>query len=104
MLLRKKNKNYSIYKKYEIEHRKNLSNPHTNQQIETRLSNKRNCAFMKSRQSANESSKANRRAKNANSNTVNSLLMNPSVSAKKKFRILLRLMKNHKFHRKNQSV
>ena len=96
LLLRKKNRNYSIYKKYEIEYRNILSNPDPNQQIETQLLNKRNCAFKKSRQSANESLKANRRAKNAYSNTVNALLMNPSVSAKKKFGILLKLMKNHK--------
>ena len=94
LLLRKKNRNYSIYKKYEFDYRKILSNPHPNQQIKTRLLNKRNSAFKKSRQSANESSKANRRAKNAYSNTVNSLLVNPSVSAKKKFGILLKLMKN----------
>ena len=97
LLLRKKNRHYSIYKKFEIECKNILNNPHPNQQIVTRLLNKRNKAFKKSRQSANESSKANRRAKNAYSNTVNTLLMNPSVSAKKKFGILLKLMKNHKF-------
>ena len=97
LLLRKKKINYCIYKKIEIEYKNILNNPHPNQQIVTRLLNKRNKAFKKSRQSANESSKANRRAKNAYSNTVNTLLMNPSVSAKKKFGILLKLMKNHKF-------
>ena len=97
LLLRKENRHYSIYTKFEIECKNILNNPHPNQQIVTCLSNKRNKVFKKSRQSANESSKANRRAKNAYSNTVNTLLMNPSVSAKKKFGILLKLMKNHKF-------
>ena len=71
-------------KKIEIEYKNILNNPHPNQQIVTRLSNKRNKAFMKSRQSANESSKANRRAKNAYSNTVNTLLLNPSAFNPKK--------------------
>ena len=45
---------------------------------------------------SNESSKANRRVKTAYCNTINSLLHNSSISAKKKFGILLKLMKNDK--------
>ena len=40
---------------------------------------------------------ANRRAKSAFYNTVNCTMNNHSISAKKKFSILLRLMKNNKF-------
>ena len=63
----------------------------------TRFLNRRNKALDKSRQSANESCKANRRVKSSDNNTVNSLLNNPSITAKKKFGILLKLMKNGKF-------
>ena len=56
-----------------------------------------NKAFAKARQSANDSCKANRRAKVAFSNTVNNTLKNPSISAKRKCSILLNLMKNNKF-------
>ena len=66
-------------------------------EIVTRLLNKKDNAFTKSRDSANESLKANRRVKAAYSNTINSILTNPSITAKKKFGILLKLMKNSKF-------
>ena len=54
-------------------------------------------ALNKARHSANESCKANRRVKIAYYNAINSLLNNSSISAKKKFGILLKLMKNGKF-------
>ena len=81
LLLRKKNRNYSIYKKYETECKNILNNSNTNPNFVTRLFNKRNNAFKKCRQSANESTKANKRAKAAYANTVNALLINPSLSA-----------------------
>ena len=96
LLLRKKNRNYSIYRKYETEYKNILNTTSTNQEMVTRLLNKRNNALKKSRNSVNESCKANRRAKVAYSNSVNSVLTNPSISAKKKFAILLKLMKNNK--------
>ena len=49
------------------------------------------------REAANVSTKANRRAKSAFHDTVNNTLRNPSISAKKKFNILFKLMKNNKF-------
>ena len=54
-------------------------------------------AFTKSRDAANESTKSNRRVKFAFYNTVNSRMNNYSISPKKKFSILLKLMKNNKF-------
>ena len=59
--------------------------------------NRKNKAYEKARQSANDSLKANRRVKSAYGNTINSVKNNPSISARKKFSILLKLMKNDKF-------
>ena len=87
----------TLYKKYELDYRKILNEPSPSPEIITRLLNRRNKAHEKSRQSANDSTKANRRAKTSFHNTVNDTLRNPSISAKKKFSILLKLMKNNKF-------
>ena len=97
LLLRKKNRNYQIYKKYETDYKNILNSNNPQPEIVTRYLNKRDKSLKKSRESANESSKANRRVKNAYSNTINSVLNNPSITAKKKFGILLKLMKNNKF-------
>ena len=97
LLLRKKNRNYQIYKKYELEYKKVLNSNNLAPEIVTRYLNKRNKALDKARQSSNESCKANRRVKTAYCNNINSLLHNPSISAKKKFGVLLKLMKNEKF-------
>ena len=97
MLLRKKNRNYSLFKKCSCDYQNILNAPNIKPEIVTRLSNRKNKAFAKARQAANDSCKANRRAKAAFSNTVNNTLKNPSISAKRKFAILLKLMKNNKF-------
>ena len=97
LLLRKKNRSYLLYKKYEIDY-KNLTNePNPPPEIVTRLLNKKNNAHKKARDAANESTKLNRRAKAAFNNTVNATMFNHSISAKKKFSILFKLMKNNKF-------
>jgi hypothetical protein len=97
LLLRKKNRNYQIYKKYETDYRGVLNSTNLRPEIVTRYLNRRNKALEKSRQSANESNKANRRVKTSYNNSVNSILNNPAISAKKKFGILLKLMKSNKF-------
>ena len=97
LLLRKKNRNYQIYRKYETDYLKVFNSNNQKPEIVTRCLNRRNKAFEKSRESANESLKANRRVKAAFANTVNATLNNPSLSAKKKFGILIKLMKNNKF-------
>ena len=97
LLMRRKNRNYLIYKKYETEYQNVLKSNNPRPVIVTRYLNRRNKALDKSRQSANESTKTNRRVKAAYNNTINSTLYNPSIPAKKKFAILLRLMKNNKF-------
>ena len=66
-------------------------------EIVTRFLNKRNNAFVKSRVAANESCKANCRAKAAFQNSINNTLRNPLLSAKKKFSLLFKIMKNNKF-------
>ena len=95
--MRKKNRNYQIYKKFESEYKNIRNSNDQTPEILTRFLNKRNKALEKARQSSNESCKANRRVKAAYCNSINSLLNNPSISPKKKFGILLKLMKNNKF-------
>ena len=58
---------------------------------------KKDKARAKGRDPANTSNLANRRTKFVFYNTVNCTMNNPSISAKKKFSILLRLMKSNKF-------
>ena len=65
-----------IYKKCEIEYRNALIDPTIKPEIITRLSNKREKAWEKSRQAANDSSKFNRRAKMEFYNNVNSTMNN----------------------------
>ena len=97
LLLRKKNRNYNFYKKCELDYKNILKEPNPNPELTTKLLNKRNKAHDKARNSANESCKANRRAKQDFYNSVNNTLRNNDISAKKKFSILFKLMKNNKF-------
>ena len=53
--------------------------------------------FERARDQANESPQANTRVNFAFFNTVNSTMNNTSISPKKKFQILLKLMKNNEF-------
>ena len=67
------------------------------QEIKTKLLIRKDKAWNKSRQAANESVKYNRKAKIDFYHTVNKTMKNFSISAKKKFSILVKLMKNSKF-------
>ena len=96
LLLRKKNRNYQFYKKANNIYN-NLLRQQACPEILTKHLNKRNKAFKRARIAANESTKANRRVKLAFYDSVNSTMRNSSISAKKKFQILLKLMKNNKF-------
>ena len=96
VLLRKKNRNYLFFKKVNTQYQAYLTNHNTNQEIVTRLKNKKIKAFQKSKISARESYNANRRAKQTFFNSVNSTMRNPEITAKKKFNILTKLMKNQK--------
>ena len=97
LLLRKKSRNYQFYKKCELEYQNTLKQFNPAPELVTRLLNEIDKAHDKARTSANDSSKANRRAKSAYFDSVNNVLRNPSFSAKKKFSILFKLMKNNKF-------
>ena len=97
LLLRKKNRNYQIFKKCTCDYQNALNEQNSSPELVTRLLNRKNKAFAKARQAANDSSRANRRAKAAFANTINDTLKNPLLSAKRKFSILLKLMKNNKF-------
>ena len=96
LLLRKKNRNYQLFKKTNSQYISACGQPNISPEVVTRLRNKKVNAFKKSRDAANESTKANRRAKMAFFNSVNSVMHNYEISAKKKFSILTKLMKNQK--------
>ena len=96
LLLRKKNRNYSLFTKVNTAYLTALNNPDCPQETVTRLNIKREKAGIKSKSANNESKRANLRAKNAFFNTVNATMQNYEISAKKKFSILLKLMKSQK--------
>ena len=97
LLLRKKNRNYLIYKKISSDYNQLLNQNNISPECLTRHKNKKDKAHTKARIAANISNLANRRAKISFYNTVNATMNNFSISAKKKFSILLRLMKSSKF-------
>ena len=95
LLLRKKNKNYQIFKK-DMSNYTNAVSKNYEQEIVTRLSNKKQKSYKKYRSASNESCKGNRRAKLAFYNSVNSTMHSASISAKKKFSILTKLIRTQK--------
>ena len=97
LLLRRKNRNYLIYKKINSNYSNLSKQTNASPEILTRCLAKKNKAHSKARDAANASNSANRRTKIAFFNTVNCTMNNHSISAKKKFSILLKLMKNNKY-------
>ena len=59
LLLRKKNRNYLLYKKYETDYKKVITSNNPKPEIVTRYLSRRDKALQKSRHSVNESLKAN---------------------------------------------
>ena len=96
LLLRKKNRNYQFFKKVNNLYLNALSTHGENSEVVTRLFEKRKGAHSKANISSQESTSANRRAKQSFFNTVTSTMHNYHISAKKKFTILTKLMKNNK--------
>ena len=96
LLLRKKNRNYQFYKKVNSRYLSALSCYNSSPVTVTRLVNKRTKAETAYKSTNVESNKANRRAKQAFFNTITSKMNNYNISAKKKFCILSKLMKNNK--------
>ena len=82
LLLGRKKRNYQFYKKAAADYNNLLRQPNTNQITLTRYLSKKNNAFAKARNSANESTKANRSVKFAFYNSVNSTMNNCSISPK----------------------
>ena len=79
LLLRKKNRNYQLFKKYNCDYQNILNKDNPRPEVVTRLLDKKNKAYTKAREAANESCKANRRAKAAFHMAVNNTLRNPSL-------------------------
>ena len=96
LLLRKKNRNYKLFKKLNNKYLNKLTQPNTPPEVLTALLNKKNKVFNTARESANQSTYANKRSKVNFYNGVNALMKNPNISAKKKFGILTKLLKNNK--------
>ena len=97
LLLRKKNRNYGIFRKANSNLNNTLLNFPNNHELITILKTKKDRAHKNSRIAANESLKANRRVKNNFYNSVNQTMNNPEISSKKKFSILIKLMNSQKF-------
>ena len=76
LLLRKKNRNYQFYKKCELDYQNILKQPNAAPELVTCLLNERIKAHNKTREAANDSSKANRRAKAAFHDHINNTLRN----------------------------
>ena len=96
LLLRKKNRNYAFFKKIKTQYHNAVAMPGLSHENITRLTAKLNSAEAKSKLAAKESTKVNRRAKQAYFNSVSSTMHNSRISANKKFSILSKLMKNNK--------
>ena len=97
LLLRKKNRNYKIYKKSLVKYNGALNQINCDDELITLLKNKKDKNNKNFKIASKESLKANRRAKSAFFNSVNSTMTNFEISAKKKFSILTKLMNNQKF-------
>ena len=85
LLLRKKNRNYQMYKKADNVYKNMLNQQTFSQEIMTKYLKKKNKAQLKAQNASNESTKANRRVKLAFFNSVNSTMNNSSISAKNFF-------------------
>ena len=73
-----------------------MDNPNSTPDLISTLKQKKEKAFSKCKSSSLESTKANRRTKQAFFNSVNNIMHNAHISAKNKFNILKNLMKNQK--------
>ena len=92
LLLRKKNRNYKLFKKASTNLTNSQSNTNTTQEYITMLKNRKNKA-----EKNRDLLLTSPLRQNCFYNSINSTLNRPDLSAKKKFSILLKLMKNHKF-------
>ena len=96
LLLRKKNRNYYIFKKIKSKFLSAEADGSLSNDDITRLKNKMDNSHTRSVSASNRYSFADKRSKSAFFHSVNSTMNNNNISAKKKFSILTRLMKNNK--------
>ena len=98
LLIRKKNRNYKFFKKTSNQLSNATKNNNSDFELITRLSLRKSKAHNNFKQASRESSKANLRVKNNFFNSVNQTMLNPEISAKKKFSILKKLLNSlHKW-------
>jgi len=97
LLLRKKNRNYSLFQTCSRKLDEAQSKPSTSQQYITKLRETKSKLSKNARIAANEAWKANRRVKNEYFRSINNIMNNYEISAKKKFSILTKLMSNQKY-------
>ena len=79
LLLRKKNRNYQLYKKANSRYINEQNKPDLREEVVCRLKLARDKALAKSRNSANQSTSANRRTKNYFFNSINSTMRNVEI-------------------------
>ena len=97
LLLRKKNRNYRLYRAISEKYKRKILDNNCQQEVITQLLVKKDKIEKNYKTASKESVKANRRAKNSFFNSVNSTMQNFDISAKKKFKILTKLMNNQKY-------
>ena len=97
LLLRKKNRNYKLYRAISEKYKRKTQENNCPQEVITQLLIKKDKIEKNYKTSSRESVKANRRAKISFFNSVNSTMQNFDISAKKKFKILTKLMNNQKY-------
>ena len=96
-LIRCKNRNYHISRKAVNKFKEAQQTNPENDELITRLKLKKQKDFEEYKSSSKESHNASKRVKKEYYNSVNNILNNPEISAKKKFGILMKLMNNKKF-------
>ena len=97
LLMRKKNRNYHISRKAANKYEEMKQLGSTNEQVLTKLRKNKEKEFAEYKSVAKESHNASKRVKSAYFNSVNNVMNNPAISAKKKFGILKKLMNSQKF-------
>ena len=97
LLMRKKNRNYHICRKAANKYEEMKQLGSTNEEVLTRLRKTKEKEFAEYKSVSKESHNASNRVKNAYFNSVNNVMNNPAISAKKKFGILKKLMNSQKF-------
>ena len=96
-LMRKKNRNYHISRKAALKYETEKQRNPNNEEVITILKTKKQKVFDEYKDATKESNNASKRVKREYFNSVNNVMNNPEISAKKKFGILIKLMNSQKF-------